>query len=234
MRRRDFIIRIAGSAAAWPLVARAQQAGNLPTIGFMGTSTPGAWAEWVAPFRGRLRELGWMEGRNINIEFRWAESRNERFTDIAAEFTHLNVDVIVTAGTGIIAAKRATSVIPIVFALSNDPVGAGLVASLARPGGNITGLSTQLPDLPGKRLQLVLDVVPAVRRLGLMFNVGFPDAVLEMRESRHPPAPCRSRWTDWKSGKLRTSRPPSVRSKIRPTFSMSAPIHSCWHSGVGS
>ena len=148
----------------------------------MGTSTPAAWAEWVSPFRSRLRELGWTEGNTLNIEFRWAESRNERFTEIATEFTRLNVDVIVTAGTGIIAAKRATSVIPIVFALSNDPVGAGLVASLARPGGNITGLSTQLPDLPGKRLQLVREIIPTVRHLGLMFNAGFPDAVLEMRE----------------------------------------------------
>ena len=180
--RREFIALLGGAAVSWPTPAGAQRQAKLPTIGFMGTSTPAAWAEWVAPFKGRLRELGWTEGRTINIEFRWAESRNERFTEIAAEFTRLNVDVIVTAGTGSIAAKRATSVIPIVFALSNDPVGVGLVASLARPGGNITGLSTQLPDLPGKRLQLVRDVVPAVRRLGLMFNVGFPDAVLEMRE----------------------------------------------------
>ncbi len=182
LKRREFITLLGGAAAAWPTPAGAEPQAKLPTIGFMGTSTPATWAEWVAPFRGRLGELGWTEGRTINIEFRWAESRNERFAEIAAEFTHLNVDVIVTAGTGIIAAKRATSVIPIVFALSNDPVGAGLVASPARPGGNITGLSTQLPDLPGKRLQLVLDVVPAVRRLGLMFNASFPDAVLEMLE----------------------------------------------------
>jgi putative ABC transport system substrate-binding protein len=182
MTRRELIALLGGTGAAWPLAVRAQQAGKLPTIGFMGTSTPAAWAEWLAAFQNRLRELGWIEGRTINIEYRWAESRDERFTQIAAEFTWLNVDVIVTAGAGIIAAKRVTSTIPIVFALSNDPVGIGLVASLARPGGNITGLSTQLADLPGKRLQLARELVPALRRLGLMFNLGFPDAVLEMRE----------------------------------------------------
>jgi putative tryptophan/tyrosine transport system substrate-binding protein len=182
MTRRELIALLGGTGAAWPLAVRAQQAGKLPTIGFMGTSTPAAWAEWLAAFQNRLRELGWIEGRTINIEYRWAESRDERFTQIAAEFTRLNVDVIVTAGAGIIAAKRVTSTIPIVFALSNDPVGTGLVASLARPGGNITGLSTQLADVPGKRLQLMQEMVPALRRLGLMFNAGFPDAVLEMRE----------------------------------------------------
>jgi putative ABC transport system substrate-binding protein len=176
MNRRELIALLGTTAAAWPLGVRAQQAGKLPTIGFMGTSTPAAWAEWLAAFQNRLRELGWIEGRTINIEYRWAESRDERFTQIAAEFTRLNVDVIVTAGAGIIAAKRVTSTIPIVFALSNDPVGSGLVASLARPGGNITGLSTQLADLPGKRLQLARELVAALRRLGLMFNLGVRDA----------------------------------------------------------
>src|SRR6516165_6677004 len=149
--RREFIAGLGGAAAAWPLVARAQQAGKLPTIGFLGTNFS-VWRPWTDAFVERLRALGWVEGRTIAIEYRWAEGRPERFVEIAAEFVRLKVDVIFTAGAGIAAAKQATSIIPIVFALSNDPVGSGLVASLPRPGGNVTGLSTQFTDLAGKRL----------------------------------------------------------------------------------
>jgi putative tryptophan/tyrosine transport system substrate-binding protein len=182
LKRREFIGLLGGAAATWPLAARAQPGAKMPILGFLGTSTPVGWAQWTAAFIQRLHELGWVEGRTIRIECRWAEGRPERFIEIAAEFARLKLDVIFTAGTGIAAAKEATSLIPIVFALSNDPVGSGLVASLARPGGNVTGLSTQFTDLAGKRLELMRTLVPGMRRLAIMFNVGFPDAVVEARE----------------------------------------------------
>ena len=138
--------------------------------------------QWTAAFVQRLRELGWIEGRTVAIEYRWAEGRAERLAEIAAEFVRLKVDVIVTVGTRQLAAKQATSVIPIVFAVAGDPVGSGLVASLARPGGNVTGLSNQAADLAGKRLELLREVVPGLRRLAIMANVGYPAAVLEMDE----------------------------------------------------
>src|SRR5262249_22129409 len=136
MRRREFIKVIVGTAAAWPLATHAQPA-KLPTIGFLGTATPSAWSQFVAAFVQRLRDLGWIEGRNVAIEFRWAEGRTERYTEIATEFVRLKVDVIVTAGSAVLATKQVTSEIPIVFAVALDPVGSGMVASLARPGGNI-------------------------------------------------------------------------------------------------
>jgi putative tryptophan/tyrosine transport system substrate-binding protein len=182
MQRRDFIKVITGAAAAWPLVAHAQQSAKLPTIGFLGGATLSAWSNWVAAFVQRLRELGWIEGRTIAIEYRWAEGRSERYTEIAAEFVRLKVDVIVTAGASVVAAKQATSVIPIVFAVAADPLGTGLVASLARPGGNVTGLSNQAADLAAKRLELLREVVPGLRRLAIMANIDYPAVVLEMRE----------------------------------------------------
>jgi putative ABC transport system substrate-binding protein len=143
VKRRDFIVLI-GGVAAWPLAVRAQQPGKLRTIGFSGQSTRSAESEWVAAFTQRLRELGWIEGRTITIEYRWSEGRAERFVQIAAEFVRLKVDVIVISGTPqVLAAKQATSLIPIVFATAGDPVANGLIASLARPGGNVTGLSSQ-------------------------------------------------------------------------------------------
>jgi putative ABC transport system substrate-binding protein len=132
IRRREFIFTLGGAAAAWTLAAHAQQAGKLPTIGFLGSTTPSAMSQWVAAFVQRLRELGWIEGRTVAIEYRWAEGRIERYAEIAAEFVRLKVDVIVTVGTALSAAKQATSVIPIVFAAAVDPLGTGLVASLAR------------------------------------------------------------------------------------------------------
>jgi len=180
LKRRDFITLLGGAAAAWPLAARAQQLAKLPTIGFLGTTTPSGWSQWVAAFVQRLRDLGWVEGRTITLEYRWAEGRDERFAAIAAEFVQLKVDVIVTSGTALLAAKQATSVIPIVFAVANDPVGSGFVASLSRPGGNVTGLSLQSTDLAGKRLELLREVVPGLRRLAIMAHVGNPGAVLEL------------------------------------------------------
>ena len=182
MRRREFITLLGGAAATWPLAARAQQAGKLPTIGFLGPPTPSAYGPWVAAFVQRLRELGWIEGRTVAIEYRWAEGRRERFAEIAAEFVRLKVDIILTGGTAVPAAKQATSIIPIVFAVESDPVGSGLVTSLGRPGGNVTGLSLQSPDLAGKRLELLREVLPALRRLAIVANVGHPGAVLEMGE----------------------------------------------------
>ena len=182
MKRREFITILSGAAAGWPLAARGQQAAKLPTIGFLGASTPPAMSPWTAAFVQRLRELGWIEGRTVAIEYRWAEGRSERYAEIAAELVRLKVDVIVTAGGAVVAVKQATSVIPIVFAVVNDPVGSGLVASLARPGGNVTGLSLQSSDLAGKRLELLREVVPGLRRLAIMANAGYPAAALEMGE----------------------------------------------------
>src|SRR3974390_2351373 len=180
IRRREFIATLGGTVA-WPLTARAQQRAKLPTIGFLGTATSAPQSQWTAAFVQRLRELGWIEGRTVAIEYRWAEGHNERFGEIATEFVTLNVAVIVTAGTEtVLAAKRATSAIPIVFGTASDPVGTGVVASLARPGGNVTGLSNQSADLAGKRLGLLREVVPGLRRLAIMANSGSPIGVLEM------------------------------------------------------
>jgi putative ABC transport system substrate-binding protein len=180
MRRRAFITLLGGTAV-WPLAARAQQPGKLPIIGYLGSSTLSAMSQWTASFVQRLRELGWVEGRNVTIEYRWAEGRAERAAEIAAEFVRLKVDVIVTYGTPpTLAAKQATSAIPIVFALAGDPVGTGLVASLARPGGNVTGLSVQLTESRGKRLELLREAVPGLRRLAILGNVGNPFTVLEI------------------------------------------------------
>ena len=181
--RREFITLLGGAAAAWPVAARAQQPGKLPTIGFLGATTPPAQSQWTAAFLERLRGLGWIEGRNVAIEYRWMEGRNERVAEIAAEFVQLRVDVIVVQGTAaVVGAKQATSVIPIVFALAGDPVGSGLVASLARPGGNVTGLSGQQADVAAKRLELLREVVPSLHRLAIVANVGNPYAILELSE----------------------------------------------------
>jgi putative tryptophan/tyrosine transport system substrate-binding protein len=181
MKRREFITLL-GGAAAWPRAARAQQAGKLPTIGFLGAGSLSAWSHWTAAFVQRLRELGWIEGRTVAIEYRWAEGRSERYTDIAAEFVRLKVDIIVTVGTAVTAVKQVTSAIPIVFAAALDPVGSGLVASLARPGGNVTGLSMQSIDLVSKRVELLRELLPGLRRVAIMANVGYLAALQEMHE----------------------------------------------------
>ena len=180
LHRRSFLT-ILGGAAAWPVPVRAQPV-RLPTIGFLGESTPATWSHWVTAFVLRLRELGWTEGRNVRIEVRWADGRTERFAEIAAEFVRLKVDVIFTTGAAVIAAKKVTSVIPIVFVLGRDPVGSGYVTSLARPDANVTGLSSQATDLVGKRLELLREVVPGLRRLAVMASIGYPSAALEVGE----------------------------------------------------
>ena len=180
MQRRGFIGSLAG-AMSWPLAAHAQQSARLPIIGFLGSGTPATYSHWAAAFVQRLRELDRVEGRNIAIEYRWAEGRRERYPEIAAEFVRINVDVIIAVATpATLAVKQATSVVPIVFVAVSDPVGTGLVASLARPGGNVTGLANQQAELAGKRLQLLHEVVPGLRRLAILGNIANPTVVLEM------------------------------------------------------
>jgi len=181
IRRREFITLLGGAAASWPLAVRAQHAGKLATIGFLGANAT-AWGPWTAAFVARLRELDWIEGRTVAIEYRWTEGRPERAAEFAAELVRLKPDVIVTNSSSAPRVKQATSVIPIVFVLGNDPLGGGLVASLARPGGNVTGLSVQQADIAGKRLELLREVVPGLRRLAIMADAGFTDGTLEIGE----------------------------------------------------
>jgi len=167
------------------LLGRAQQPGKLRAVGFSGQSTRSAESELVAAFTQRLRELGWIEGRTITIQYGWGEGREERFVQIAAEFVRLKVDVIVTSGTPqVLATKQATSVIPIVFARVGDPVASGLVASLAQPGGNVTGLSSEITDTVGKRLELLREFVPGLRRVAILANVGNPISVMELGDTQ--------------------------------------------------
>jgi putative ABC transport system substrate-binding protein len=184
MRRREVISLLGGAAVTLPIVARAQQARKLPTIGFLGTATATAsgWTSYTASFEQRLRELGWIEGRTVAIEYRWGEGRRERFAEIAAEFVRRKVDVIVTGGSAVSAIKQVTTDIPIVFAIATDPVGGDIVASLARPGGNVTGLSNQSADTAGKRLEILQQVLPNLRRLAILANADYRESVLEMGE----------------------------------------------------
>ena len=182
MRRREFISLLGGSVA-WPLAARAQPA-KLPTIGFLGAGGQSAWTHWNAAFVQRLRELGWIQGRTVTIEYRWAEGKTERFREIAAEFARLKVDVIVTVGSAVHAAKEAAPTIPIVFAVAVDPVGSGMVDLAARPGGNVTGVSIQETELAGKRIGLLREILPGLRRIAVIANVGYPASVLEVTEVR--------------------------------------------------
>jgi putative ABC transport system substrate-binding protein len=182
MRRREFMTLL-GGAAAWPHPVHAQRPVKLPTVGFLVPGTPSSHGQLFAIVVQRLRELGWIDGYTIAIQFRWAEGRTEQMAEIAAEFVRLKVDVIVTGGTpATLAAKQATSIIPIVFAATGDPVGTGLVASLGRPSGNVTGLSLQQVETVGKRLELLREVIPSLGRLALLANVDNPPAVLDMGE----------------------------------------------------
>ena len=183
MRRRKFLTLIGGAAAAWPLAARAQQqVGKVPIIGLLGPGTTFSHGPWFEAFARRIRELGWIEGQTVAMEYRWAEARPERYAEFAAEFVRMPVDVVFTTVPAVPALKQATSVIPIVFALGSDPVGDGLVASLSHPGGNVTGLSTQASDLASKRVGILRDVFPQLKLLALLGNVDNPQIVLEMRE----------------------------------------------------
>jgi putative tryptophan/tyrosine transport system substrate-binding protein len=178
VRRREFITLI-GGAAAWPLAARAQQPGKIPTIGFLGPTSAAAWTAWTKAFVDRLTELGWIDGRTVTIVFRWADGRSDRFGELAAELVNRKVDLILTSGSATRQTMKQTADIPIVFALASEPVASGFVDSLARPGGNVTGLSLEAPDLAGKRLSLLHDAVPKVRRLAVLTDVEYPASVLD-------------------------------------------------------
>jgi putative tryptophan/tyrosine transport system substrate-binding protein len=175
IRRREFVAAL-GSAAAWPCVVRAQQRSKQPTIGYLGPTVNDA---RTAAFADRLRELGWINGRTVAIEYRYSEGHPERVAEIAAEFVRQKVDVIVTYGGAVATVKQATATIPIVFAMATDPVRVGLVASLSRPGGNVTGISVQQAESAGKRVELLREVVPRLQRLAIMSDGGYSAAMLE-------------------------------------------------------
>ena len=182
MKRREFI-SLLGGAAAWPRSAGGQPSPKLPTIGILGPNTASVAARWTGALVQRLHELGWIEGRTVAIEYRWVQGSSERAVEIVSEFVRLKVDVIVTSGVrNVIAAKQVTSAIPIVFVSAGDPVGNGLVASLARPGANVTGLSHQWTDLAGKRIELLREVTPGLSRMAVMVNPSNPAATLERVE----------------------------------------------------
>jgi putative ABC transport system substrate-binding protein len=184
VKRREFVTLAGATAAAWPLAARAQLLEKVRKVGFLGAATSSVGTPWLAALVQRLGELGWIEGRNLHIDVRWAEGRNDRATEIAVEFARADLDLIVTWATGpALAVKRATSKIPIVFALATDPLGSGLVASLARPGGNATGMSVVNLDLVGKRVELLREIVPDLRRLAVLANIGVADSAFELREA---------------------------------------------------
>ena len=183
MIRREFITLL-GGAAGWPLAARAQQPAKLPTIGYLGTAAASAWAPWTAAFVQRLHELGWIDGRTVVIQYRWAEGRTERSAELAAEFVRLKVDVIVTGGNAALAAKQASSVVPIVFALVDDPVAWAWLQVWRDRAGTSPACRSQRTELAGKRLELLREVVPGLHRLAIMANVGFPSGVQEMGEVR--------------------------------------------------
>ena len=184
MRRREFVGLLGGAVASWPLVVHAQQAGKLPTIGFLGANTASAQSNWTAAFVKRLGELGWTEGRTVAIEYRWVEGRFDRAPELVDELLRLKVDIILTHATAdVLAAKQATSEIPIVFAVTGDPIANHLVASLSRPGGNVTGLSIQSSDLGGKRVELLRELVPGLASVGFLVNSANLNMPFELHEA---------------------------------------------------
>jgi len=182
MERRELIKLLSATIAAWPLVVQAQQ-GTPRHIGVLGADAT-VWNSWTVAFVTRLRELGWIEGDTIDIEYRWAGGSSRRVSDFTAELLRRHVDVIVTYGSAAAVLKQATTTIPIVLAVAFDPVSAGLVSSLARPGGNVTGISIQQPELIGKRLELLREVIPQLRRLAIMANANYAPPMLEAERVR--------------------------------------------------
>ena len=182
VKRREFLTLI-GGAAAWPLTARTQQSA-VPVIGFLGPASPGPYATYVSGFQRGLKEAGYIEDQNVAIEYRWAENQNDRLPTLAAELVRRQVTVIATLATGAIAAKAATTTIPIVFLIGEDPVRLGLVASLARPGGNSTGINLISGELTAKRLELLRDIVPHAARGFVLVNPTGPNAETTLRDVR--------------------------------------------------
>jgi putative ABC transport system substrate-binding protein len=176
MRRRDVIGLLASFAAAWPLKAEEQQ--QLRTIAIVG-NTAQAYGPWAAAFVERLGQLGWIEGRTLQIEYRWSEGRRERVAEIASELVTKKVDLIVTYGGAAVICKQATASVPIVFVPGVDPVAAGLVANFAHPGGNVTGMSVQQADIASKRLEVLREIVPGLSRLAILFDANYPASVRE-------------------------------------------------------
>lgn len=181
MKRRELIIGFAGVAVTSTFAARAQQSRKLHNIGFLGAN-PRLYGAWAAAFAERMGQLGWIDGRTVAIDYRWSEGRPERVAEAVAAFVQRRSDVIVTYGSAVEALRQAMPATPIVFALSNDPVGGGLVASLSRPGGNTTGLSMEAATTAGKRLELLRDLVPNLHHLAVLFDAGYPAAVRESDE----------------------------------------------------
>ena len=175
MRRRDVLALLGGTPLLWTFAGRAQQSGKMARIGFLGNSTAALESNLVGPFRDGLRDLGYEEGRNITIEYRWAEGKYDRFPSLVAELIAAKVDVIVTAGTpATLAVKKATASIPLIMVAVGDPIGTGIVASLAHPGGNITGLSSIAPELEGKRLELLREIIPKLANIAVLWNPANP------------------------------------------------------------
>jgi putative ABC transport system substrate-binding protein len=181
--RREFITLLGGAGVAWPLAARAQQPAKQPLIGMLVPGTRATHGEWFAALVQRLRELGWIEGRTVAFEYRFAEGHTDRYAEIVADFLRMKVDLIATSATNTaLAAKQATSIIPIVSVMS-DPVGSGLVASLNRPGGNVTGISVQQDELASKRIELLREVVPGLRRLAVIAYAGSRSSLVELEQA---------------------------------------------------
>jgi putative ABC transport system substrate-binding protein len=183
MGRREFVALIGGAAATWPLAARAQQP-TMPVIGFLDAGSAAARTQQVAAFRKGLAEAGYQEGQNVSLEFRWAEGQYGRFGDLAADLVRRRVSVIVTPGSAIaaLAAKAATTTIPIVFGVGGDPVQEGLVASLNRPGGNVTGVNFFTVEVVAKRMQLLRELVPAAKRIAVLVNPTDPEGYQTLRD----------------------------------------------------
>jgi putative tryptophan/tyrosine transport system substrate-binding protein len=184
VRRREFVSLLGSAAAVWPLAARAQQPKRPRRVGFLRTEKPPA--PWMDAFQKALRELGYEEGKNLLFEYRWAGGDDNRLPELASDLVRLNVDVIVVSGTpAILALKKATTTIPTVMAAAGDPVGTGIVKSLAYPGGNITGMSNMIPDVGGKRLQLLTDLAPTAAHIGIIWNANNPFTQLAIHESEN-------------------------------------------------